>query len=1056
MDFDQHALPLKVALQIEKICSESESAWQAQKSPQLENLLLQVEADYRPALLSELLLLEFHYRQNGPASPEIQDYYDRFPEHQELINQAWEKSFGPVDSLEPDDPNAPLPQAIQAKYAKRTLHRQGGIGRIWIAHDRNLDRKVALKDLQPQYTDDPAVRERFVREARITGKLEHPNIVPVYQLRQGSDTTEPFYTMRLVEGKTLREMIAQHHLEQKRRDQINLLNILTTVCQTIAYAHSQGVIHRDLKPDNIVVGDYGEIFVLDWGLARLIDEPPEPAGKTAATPITTSTETSRTGRTLAGTRIGTPAYMAPEQAAGATDQIGIATDIYGLGTILLEILTGQPPHQATNTDELIQQIQQSPTPAARSLNPTVAPALEAICHKAMSRTPSQRYASALDLKNEIQSWIADEPVNCYTDPWWARCSRWTRHHRRLINSAALLMLLATVGLAIGYGLLNRAQQQTQQQKKSTEKDFQQARRVIEGLSDDINSPQAQQLSGFKPLQRQLTQQLLDFYLYFLEQHRGEPAYRADMADVHYQLGVLADSLETIDSARLHYQDSLRLFLQLSKEKPNHKSYQRKLSKCYNSLGNLNQGSGDFTTAEKNYLEASRILAALATEQPLNDSDRQLQLTVLNNLATLYMLHGNAVEAIACFQKILAPPQQGKPATPRIQLAAHLNLSALYRTAGNLPASGSSLGAARKILDQLRQEKFNPEFLHEQQLTWYISQANLEISLGRWKAARDTSTAGIQAAEALVESHPGELKYEVSLAQLHLNTTAIWTNLGNPQQASNSNQNALLILHRLREKDPGNLKYQTDLSRGLHNLAEAERQLQHRETALRTIQLAIEKKRRIVEQFPQDKHRHLLLSSRILYADLMRDNKEYLPALEQYREIYEIARQLVEKNQDALPYQLTLATVTHSLARMEKENKEWDSAREHYRAALELQKQLSTRSPNQVRLILDISITQYNLGNLHQVQSELKTALALYHEAHKTLRKLPEIQYKQVSVNQQLIKCHWAIAETSHTLKQFSAALKHWDEAIKLAKDDKFLAFFKAQRKKTASLLPNKD
>ena len=428
---------------------------------------------------------------------------------------------------------------------------------------------------------------------------------------------------------------------------------------------------------------------------------------------------------------------------------------------------------------------------------------------------------------------------------------------------------------------------------------------------------AQRLSGFKPLQRQLTQQLLDFYLYFLEQHRDEPAYRADIADVHYQLGVLATSLETLDAANLHYENSLKVLLQLVKDEPRHKPHRRKLSECYNGLGTLRQASGDLMAAEKNYLQASQLAEKLASEPPASDRDHQLQMTVLNNLATLYMIRGNATEAISCFQKILVPPEEGKPAVSRTTLAAHLNLSVLYRTTGKLSEASSCLAQASQILDQLRKDRFNPEFLHDQQLAWYISQTNLEISLGHWEAARKTSATGVQVAEVLVASHPGEVKYEVSLAQLHLNATAIWTSIGNFQQASDSAQKAILILHRLRDKDPGNLEYQTDLARGLHNLAESERRLQHRETALRTIQLAIQEKQRIVDQSPEDKYRHLLLSSRIVYADLMRDAKQYIPALEQYRDIYGTARELVEKNGDELAYQFTLATVSHSLGQMQK-------------------------------------------------------------------------------------------------------------------------------------------
>ncbi|MEC9004024.1 MAG: protein kinase, partial [Planctomycetota bacterium] len=986
---------------------------------------------------------------------DIQDYLNRFPRHETLIHQAWEKIFGPHELAADPGQDAQPAQAIHARYAKQSLHRQGGIGRIWIAHDNNLNRKVALKDLQPEYTEDPAIRDRFIREAQITGKLDHPNIVPVYQLRQGSDVTDPFYTMRLVEGKTLREIIGQHPAVKGRREQVKLLNVLTTVCQTIAYAHSRGVIHRDLKPDNIVVGDYGEIFVLDWGLARSTDEPDMTTDQEVIPHVMATDETNPMGQTRAGTRIGTPAYMAPEQAAGKTDQIGIRTDIYGLGTILFEILTGQAPHQARDADRLLQQIQNEPTPKARSLNVMTPPALDAICGKAMSKDSSQRYASALELNDAIQSWIADEPVDCYLEPWWERCSRWTRHHRRLMNSVALLMLLATVGLGVGNRLLNSARQRTEKQKESAETDFQQARSVIEEISLGIHSPEARQLVGFKPLQHQLTQQLLDFYLYFLEKHRDETTFRAEIADVHYQLGVLASALETLDSARLHYENSLKLLRQLSKDEPGNQTHPRKLSECYNSLGTLLQRTGDLPAAESYYLKASGLLAVLATDPSATDADRQRQMTVLNNLATLYMIRGKAADAIASFQEILTSKQPVTSAAPRTTLAAYLNLSVLYRNRGKLAQAGSSLEKANMIIEQLRKDEFNLEFLHDQQLTWYINQANLEISLGNWETARQTSTAGIEAAKTLIKKHPGELKYEISLAQLHLNTTAIWTNLQNIPEASRSAQAALLILQRLHDQDPGNIQYQSDLARGFHNLAESERRLQHRETALQTIKRAIQEKELILEKSPTDRHRHLLLSSRLVHADLMRDAKDYQPALEQYQEIYAQARELVKNNGTYLPYQFTLATVAHSLGQMEKENKQWDLAREHYREALGLRQQRSARNPGQSRLLLDTSMTQYNLGNLHQVQSQLKPALVLYREAYNTLLKIPASQAQQANIQKHLMNCHWAIAETTHALKQYQTALKHWNAAIQLTNDNKFMTFLKAQREKTARQLPDK-
>ena len=200
----------------------------------------------------------------------------------------------------------------------------------------------------------------------------------------------------------------------------------------------------------------------------------------------------------------------------------------------------------------------------------------------------------------------------------------------------------------------------------------------------------------------------------------------------------------------------------------------------------------------------------------------------------------------------------------------------------------------------------------------------------------------------------------------------------------------------------------------------------------------------------------MLSSRILYANLLRDGKEDALALQEFRELHAVARDLVKRNQENWTYQLTWATVTHSLAQMEKQTKNWEQAGKYYQEALQLQQKLSSRSPGQIKLIIDISITQYNFGNLHQVQSDLDSALALYQDAYNTLVRLSIDQRQPANVQQHLLNCHWAIAETNHTLKRFAASLKHWDEAIKLAKDEKFLQFLKTERQKTVRLLPNQE
>lgn len=756
MQLDQAALPLAVAQRIDELCCEFESSWQNKTPGSIDDLLLCVEAKHRGELLSELLLLEFHYRPLTQPEIAINDYCRRFPEHQERIEQAWRDCCGHSDTSAGKSPTEGTSQTIQGQYAKQTLHRQGGVGRVWIAHDRNLDRQVALKDLQPRFIENPEVRAQFLREAHITGKLEHPNIVPVYQMRHGNDLVDPFYTMRLVEGKTLRELAADYHAKHPdhphhRRELVQLLNILATVCQTVAYAHSQGVIHRDLKPDNVVVGSYGEIFVLDWGLAKFLQEPD---GANPSIGDTTTMENLDTGgldaETVEHSVIGTPAYMAPEQAAGQIDRIGIATDVYGLGTILFEVLTGQPPHRAQDAQELLHEIQHHPSPVAGDLCRTVPAALNAICSTAMAKAPASRHASPLELRDDIQSWIADEPISCYGEPWWERCGRWVRGHRRLINTAALLMLLTTIGLAIGSHLLNRARQQTQREKETAdralvaaesardnlktttqkaEEDYREARAILQTLSNSINSEESRALNNFKPLQRKLNQRILTFFNYHLAEHGNDPRLRHETANIYLHLSLLAKSLDTLDAAQQHLEKAVELFQQLREEHPEHQSYRQQLITCHDQLAVVLQSQGDLAAAEEQHLIAFQLLQPLATAENASPADIKSLRVSLNNLGNLFMLRGQFAEAETFFQQMLASRQDWST-TPQIPLAAYLNLASIYRRNGDIDRWEHCQLEARKILESCKDQPDKDHIYLDDRVRWYVNQANLESARGR--------------------------------------------------------------------------------------------------------------------------------------------------------------------------------------------------------------------------------------------------------------------------------------------------------------------------------------
>jgi PAS domain S-box-containing protein len=309
----------------------------------------------------------------------------------------------------PDESESSLvgsPILVRERITLRGLHSSGGIGEVWRAYDEVLGREVALKRLRRDKSDSAANRARFFREARLTGQLDHPGIVPVYDYTDIDDGRHCFYTMRFLRGRTLLEVIAEFHQQRVEQDVplvssrfLELLGYFTSICNTVAFAHSRGVIHRDLKGDNVIVGDYGEVVVLDWGLAKQLDEQPE----SAETPV--ASEVVDVSKTVQGTLLGTPAYMAPEQALGLVDRIDQRTDVYGLAAILYEILTGNPPFRAGTLDEIMAAVIHEPPVSPSEVVAGVPPQLERVCLRGLEKYMDDRLQSAVELAAEVRGWL---------------------------------------------------------------------------------------------------------------------------------------------------------------------------------------------------------------------------------------------------------------------------------------------------------------------------------------------------------------------------------------------------------------------------------------------------------------------------------------------------------------------------------------------------------------------------------------------------------------------------------------------------------------------------
>ncbi len=713
----------------------------------------------------------------------------------------------------------------RSRYARTQLHAKGGIGQVWLARDGELGREVALKELRPEQGSSPDTWSRFVDEARITGQLEHPGIVPVYELSVHPEDGDPFYTMRFVRGKTLNQAVHAYH--EKRDDgragPLDLASLLTTfvsLCNTVGYAHSRGVIHRDLKGQNVVLGDFGEVILLDWGIAKLVGPGQPTKGDPAAAGMVVSLGEGGAAHegTAHGEVIGTPFYMAPEQAEGRVEEIDARTDIYGLGAILYEILGGKAPYEGYATGEVLRKVREGALPSPRLTNPEVSKALEAICLKAMAKRREDRYPTALVLAEEVRRWLADEPVSAYREPWTIRLARSARRHRTAVLAGAAVLIMAVVGLSVTSVLIGRerdeARRQRQQARQAVDDNY--TRVAEEWLADRLD-----------PLQLEFLQKALAYYRDFAAADAADPGLRREQGRAYLRMGDVLRKLGRHDEAEPAYRRSIAILGRLAVEAPAVAEVRDHLAEATYRLGSeratRNRAAG-LDEAGQLFRTAAATQEARLAEAPATARRVALGRT-LDALADLLRVTGRADEAEATYRRAIPLLERAAADEPgavaaRQELGVALDgLGFLLKGRGQGDEAMTTARRAVEAFEGLVALAPTLPAPRDGLAKAYDTLALLLRDAGAPAESAVVLDKEVALKRRLVEDYPARPEYRRTLARGLINRGIIDRETGRPAEADAAYSEALTLNEKLATEFPDDRKVARDQARCLNNLGE---------------------------------------------------------------------------------------------------------------------------------------------------------------------------------------------------------------------------------------------
>ena len=719
---------------------------------------------------------------------------------------------------------------------------RGGMGRIWVARDRRLGRDIALKEV---LGDAPGVRRRFEREARITARLQHPSIVGVHEAGLWP-SGEPFYAMRLVSGRSLDEAIAAASGFEGR---LALLPNVLAVADAMAYAHGQNVIHRDLKPRNVVVGEFGETVVIDWGLAKDLGDATA-SSLDGAAPERHATSASAPGETTAGDVLGTPAYMPPEQAAG--ESVDGRADVYAIGAMLYHVLAGEPPYRGPSNAEVIAAVMTGPPPPIRGRVPAVPGELVAILERAMARDRAARYPSARELADDLRRFQTGQLVGAHRYSLGQLVRRWLRRHRTALAAVAAGVLAAAVIGVIALRRVLAADRRAETERAEAVANRKSAEDLAQFMMGDLRDKVVG--LGRLDLLDTVARRAVAYYA-----ARGESASDEDreaLAKAHDLLARALAARDDVDGAGHEFEQTAQLFAALAARRPDVIRYAAEATQARLDLNTLRREHDRSPALVEQLRGAVADADRLVANAPGDHAALKVATVAHGDLADVLDELGDSAPALGESERELALASQlaaaepGDPVVARLLLDAHREHGDLVGVVKHDDAAALAEYRAALALGE-RQAAARPD-----ESIWidYVAKAHLSIAdilLARsdLAGAKAELEAALPLSERLEQLEPANVDRSGALVSLHERLGTVAHNQHDFTEALAQFRTGEDILTKLLARDPNDLMRRRDLALLLAESGQTEAHLHHPDEALAEFERALAIRRELVAKEP---------------------------------------------------------------------------------------------------------------------------------------------------------------------------------------------------------------